>query len=253
MSGYPEVPSGSGKHPIVFVAISANDLAASSTFYEGILGWQTQAVTPEVNGAATPAGPNVSLSGNTPEGAQKVVPFIGVPNVVAMLDRVVAAGGTIDRAPWKLPTAGTVARFADPFGTVYGLTDRVPGFLAPIPVPFGANPKPAAGTICSLEMYATDHTVAARFFNGLFEWGTRETMPRYLGFDPGGGIGGVFQSHTPSLPAIAYVYVRDVSATLQAIEAAGGTRMGDPMSAPGMGTFGYFTDPSGSNMGLIGP
>jgi hypothetical protein len=25
------------------------------------------------------------------------------------------------------------------------------------------------------------------------------------------------------------------------------------MSAPGLGTFGYFTDPSGTQMGLIGP
>jgi hypothetical protein len=37
------------------------------------------------------------------------------------------------------------------------------------------------------------------------------------------------------------------------IEAAGGKRTADPMSAPGMGTFGYFTDPSGTHMGPIGP
>jgi predicted enzyme related to lactoylglutathione lyase len=102
-------------------------------------------------------------------------------------------------------------------------------------------------------MYAADHSVTARFFNGLFEWGTRETMPQYLGFNPGAGISGVFQSHTPSLPAVAYVYVADVAAALEAIEAAGGRRTAAPMSAPGMGTFGYFTDPSGTSMGLIGP
>ena len=78
-------------------------------------------------------------------------------------------------------------------------------------------------------------------------------MPPYVAFDPGAGIGGVFQSHTPALPAVAYIYVDDAVATLTAIDAAGGSRLGDAMSMPGMGTFGYFKDPSGSSMGLIGP
>lgn len=253
MAGYPDVPTGSGKHPIPFVSISANDLAASTAFYERMFGWRTHAVSPEITGAETPAGPNVALRANTPDGFPGVVPFIGVADVGAMLDRVIANGGAIERALWTVPAAGTLARFKDPSGTIYGLTGAVAETLAPIPVPFGSNPKPPAGTICSVEMYSKDHTVTARFFNELFEWGTRETMPQYLGFNPGAGIGGVFQSHTPSLPAVAYIYAADVAATLEAIEAVGGRRTADPMSAPGMGTFGYFTDPSGTNMGLIGP
>ena len=253
MAEYPDIPTGSGKHPIPFVAISANDLPASVAFYARIFGWQTHAVTPEITGAATPAGPNVSLRTNTPAGFPGVVPFIAVPGVDAMLDSIVAGGGTIEHAPWSVPMAGSLARFTDPSGTIYGLTGGVPDTLAPIPVPFGSNPRPLAGTICSVEMHSKDHTVTARFFNQLFEWGTRETMPQYLGFNPGAGIGGVFQSHTPSLPAVPYVYVGDVAATLTLIENAGGRRTADPMSAPGMGTFGYFTDPSGTHMGLIGP
>jgi predicted enzyme related to lactoylglutathione lyase len=253
MAEYPEIPTGSGRHPIPFVAISANDLAASTAFYERIFGWSTHEVTPEITGAATVKGPNVSLRANTPDGFPGMVPFIGVTDVPSTLDRIVASGGTIERAPWSVPMAGTLARFADPSGTIYGLITGVPGTLERIPVPFGSNPRPPAGTICSAEMYSKDHTVTARFFNDLFEWGTRETMPQYMGFDPGAGIGGVFQSHTPSLPALVYIYVADVAATLTEIEAAGGSRAGDPMAIPGMGTFGYFTDPSQTHMGLIGP
>jgi predicted enzyme related to lactoylglutathione lyase len=44
-----------------------------------------------------------------------------------------------------------------------------------------------------------------------------------------------------------------VDATLDAIDAAGGKRSAPPMRAPGMACFGYFTDPSGTHMGLIGP
>ena len=119
-------------------------------------------------------------------------------------------------------------------------------------MPFGVNPKPAAGSICSLEMYASSDA-SPTFFHEHFGWGTLPTMPPYVAFDPGAGIGGVFQSHTPALPAVAYIYMQDVPSTLTAIEAAGGTRLGDAMSMPGMGTFGYFKDPSGSSMGLIGP
>ena len=34
---------------------------------------------------------------------------------------------------------------------------------------------------------------------------------------------------------------------------SGGKRMGEPMRMLGVGCFGYFTDPSATNMGLIGP
>lgn len=72
------------------------------------------------------------------------------------------------------------------------------------------------------------------------------------------GLGDAARCHVPicprpALPVLAYVYVGEAAATLTEIEAAGGTRTGDPMSAPGMGTFGYFTDLSGTQMGLLGP
>ena len=123
---------------------------------------------------------------------------------------------------------------------------------ASMPVPFGENPKPPAGAICSLEMYAATGVAAAACFGEQFGWGTLETMPQYRSFDPGAGLGGVFQSHTPSPSALAYIYVTDVATKLNEIDAAGGRRTAEPMSAPGMGTFGYFTDPSGTNLGLIG-
>src|SRR5207248_1860493 len=104
-----------------------------------------------------------------------------------------------------------------------------------------------------LEMYAADGAAAARFFGELFGWGTLATMPQYLAFDTGSGVGGIFQSHTPSMPALAYLYTTDVAAKLTEIEQSGGKRMGEPMRMPGVGCFGYFQDPSQTSMGLIGP
>jgi predicted enzyme related to lactoylglutathione lyase len=236
------------------VSIAAKDLAASHAFYTAVFGWPMEALSAELIVGAPPAGPSVVLRGNVPDGFQGAVPFLDCTDVPAMLDRVVAAGGTVERAPWPGPMGARLARFADPSGTLYGLASGLlPAKPPRIEMPFGDNPRPPAGALCSLEMYAADGDAVTAFVGGLFGWGAAPTMPHFVGFDPGAGIGGVFQSHTPVAKSMAYIYSADVSTTIAAIEAAGGKRMGDPMAIPGMGTFGYFTDVSGTAMGLIGP
>jgi predicted enzyme related to lactoylglutathione lyase len=250
----PKVPRGSGEHPIALVVVTANNLAASRTFYSRLFGWHLEPFSPDLAGIVAPAGPTGALRSNVPPGFPGMVPYVRVPDVDAMLSRLVAAGGAVERAPWNLPGVGKLARFKDPTGTIYGLTDALsPGEMPPIPMPIGSNPRPPAGAICHIEMYAADGAAAARFFGELFGWGTLATMPQYMAFDPGAGVGGIFQSHTPALPALAYLYATDVDAKLAEIEAAGGKRMGEPMRMPGAGCFGYFKDPSGTSMGLIGP
>jgi predicted enzyme related to lactoylglutathione lyase len=250
----PEIPAGTGKHPVLLVAISANSMTESKAFYSRLFNWQPMPISAEITACVTPGGPTVSLRSNTPVGFQGMVPFIGVADVDKALQETVAAGATIERAPWNVPMVGKLARFTDGSGTVYGLTSALsPGEVPSVPMPFGSNPKPPAGSICSLEMFARDAGTTASFFTANFGWGTRETMPSYLAFNPGAGVGGTFQSHTPTMPAVAYVYVSDVRATLDEIDANGGKRMGDAMPVPGAGTFGYFIDPSGTRMGLIGP
>lgn len=253
-AGVPNVPAGSGNHPISLVVISANNLPSSTEFYAKLFGWQTHPMSSELTAVVAPAGPMVSLRSNIPAGFPGIVPYIGVPDVDAALQRVATAGGSIERAAWTLPRVGKLARFKDPSGTIYGLTDALPPASMPrMGMPFGPNPKPPAGAICSVEMYAADGNAAARFFGDLFGWGTLATMEQYMAFDPGAGVGGVFQSHTPSLPAMPYIYVADVAAKLAEIDAAGGKRTADAMPIPGFGCFGYFKDPSETNMGLIGP
>ncbi len=249
----PQAPAGNGNHPVTLVVISANDLVASSAFYATVFGWQLMTMSAELTAVVTPSGPAAALRANVPDGFPGVVPFIRTGDVASKLTQLVAAGCAVERAPWKIPMMGTLARFTDLSGTIYGLTDALSRDGSPrVPMPFGTNPKPPAGAICSLEMYAANEDSPA-LFHQQFGWGTLPTMPPYVAFDPGAGIGGVFQSHTPALPAVAYIYVLDAAAILTTIEAAGGTRLGDAMSMPGMGTFGYFKDPSGSTMGLIGP
>lgn len=247
-------PKGNGKHPVLLVVLSANNMAASRAFYSRLFGWQMHEMSAELTAAVAPAGPTVSLRANVPEGFPGMVPFLCVPEVDEALERVVAAGGSIERATWSAPMIGNLARFKDPSGTIYGLSNAVPpGAIPRLVAPFGDLPKPPPGTVCALEMYSASAETAARFFGDLFGWETSATMPQYLAFDPGEGVCGTFQTHTPSLPAVAYIYVEDVGVKILEIETLGGQRMGDPMKIPGTATFGYFKDPSGTSMGLIGP
>jgi predicted enzyme related to lactoylglutathione lyase len=249
----PAVPAGSGQHPIALCVISANDLSASSAFYSRLFSWELQPMSKELTGFVAPAGPPGALRANVPAGFPGMVPYLAVTDVEGMMERVVAAGGAVERAPWSLPGAGKLARFKDPGGTIYGLTDAMmPGGYPRIPTPIGSAPRPPAGAICHLETYAADGAATARFFAELFGWGTLPTMPQYVAFDPGACVGGIFQSHTPASPAVAYIYATDVASKLAEIEAAGGRRMGEPMRMPGAACFGYFRDPSGTSMGLIG-
>jgi predicted enzyme related to lactoylglutathione lyase len=249
----PTVPKGNGSSHITLVALSAGDVAASTAFYARVFGWHLQPLTSELTGAMTPAGPMAALRANVPTGTPGMIPFIGVSDVDEALARVIGAGGTVETPTWSIPMA-KLARFKDPTGTIYGLTDSSsPAAQQHVPMPFGSNPAPPAGSICSVEMYAAEGDVAAKFFNDVFGWGAAATMPQFMAFDPGAGIGGVFQSHTPATPAVAYIYATDVAAKLDEIDAAGGSRMGEAMRVPGLACFGYFADPSKTTMGLIGP
>jgi predicted enzyme related to lactoylglutathione lyase len=252
-AGMPQCPQGSGEHGIGWVELLANDRAASATFYREVFGWEVTEFQPGyMTWKAPGGGPQGGLRGNAPEGTPACVPYISVTDVAAAQAQVEAAGGKKLTEPESIGPA-MIGHIADPAGTIYGLV-TMPTTLPHVPAPFGDSPKPPEDTVCSLEMYGgKDFAMTKGFFEGQFGWGTLETMPQYMMFDPGASIGGVFQAHTPQSPSMAYIYAGDVKAKLNAIEAAGGKRMGDPMSMPGFGTFGYFTDPSGTPMGLIGP
>jgi predicted enzyme related to lactoylglutathione lyase len=249
----PVAPRGSGAHPVALTVLSSGDLKRSRDFYAGHFGWELMPLSPEVCAIRTPAGQSGALRANNPAGFPGMVPFLFAPDVDKALASAVAAGAKVEKPKWKVPMIGSMARFIAPGGTIYGFVDSKE--LRPrdaLPFPLGPGNKPPPGTICSLELHAADLAATAKFFAG-FGWGSCETMPQYLAFDAGAGMPGVFQSHTPALPAVAYLYAADVEAKLADIEKAGAKRMGEPMAMPGFGTFGYFTDPTGTAMGLIGP
>lgn len=253
MAGMPETPKGSGEHPLVWFDISAPDLAASKEFYSSVFGWEMHPVSDDKCLFSTPAGPPGELNTSPVEGQQST-PYIFAKDIDSAISAVEAAGCVISQPKTAVGEWGHTALFVDSAGTTWGISNMAAELPVPhIPTVFGDGPKPPAGALCSVEMYGGDLDKTRDLFGNVFGWGTLGTMPQYMAFDPGAGIAGVFQGHTAVAKSMPYIWVDDVNAAYEKLEAAGGKRMCEAGAMPGMGTFGYFFDPSGTGMGLIGP
>lgn len=259
-TGMPQAPAGSGTHPICWLEIQARDMDVSRRFYGEVFGWElTDMGRPEYIMFSSPGGLKGALTAQPHdlERGQGSMAHIYTANMDADIAALEALGAEFVEPKTALGEGEHVvhtATFRDPAGTLYGLVDMAAELPVPaVPSGLGGGDKPPTGALSSIELYGGDFAQAKALFGELFGWGLLEAMPQYMMFNPGGGIGGVFQSHTAAAPCMPYIYVDDVHAAIARIESAGGKRLGDPMSMPGMGTFGYFTDPNGVGMGLIGP
>ncbi|MCC7479416.1 VOC family protein [bacterium] len=256
-SAMPQAPAGSGEHPLCWLEIAARDLEASKAFYGQLFGWNFDEIMPGYAIFQSPAGLPGGLSSMPPaivEGSQQTKPYIYTADIDAALAGLEERGMKIVQPKTPVMEWGHVAMFVDSAGTTYGLSNMSAQIPVPvIPSGLGSGEKPPAGSVCSIELYGGNFDEARRLFADYFGWGLLDTMPQYMMFNAGGGISGVFQGHTAVAQSMPYIYVDDVRAKIAQIEAAGGKSLAEPASMPGMGTFGYFTDPSGTAMGLIGP
>lgn len=103
--------------PIVFFDIAGPDSGALSAFYEKVFAWPCG--TP---GTFTP-GNAPNLDGFIREDPSDKVIYIGVPDVSATLDQIVAEGGTIDVPRFESPGVAVIGLFKDPAGNRMGLIE----------------------------------------------------------------------------------------------------------------------------------
>jgi predicted enzyme related to lactoylglutathione lyase len=256
--GMPQAPAGSGEHPFCWIDIQARDMEASKKFYGDVFGWTFQDYgMPDYIMFTPPGGIMGALTAqprDLEQLAQGSTAYIYSADIDSDITALEAMGLSFFQPKTAIGEYGHVAVFIDHAGTLYGLSSMAPEIPVPhVPSGLGGGDKPPANSLSSIELYGGDFDKVKQLFGEHFGWGLLDTMPQYMMFNPGGGIGGVFQSHTAVAKSMPYIYVDDVHAKIAEIEAAGGKRIGEPASMPGMGTFGYFTDPNGVGMGLIGP
>ena len=112
-----------------------------------------------------------------------------------------------------------------------------------------------ARPVVHVEVRGLDSLVLQEFYSKVFGWKieVEETM-NYVQFLPEeGGIGGAFTEVSDDNPAgtiVPYVTTDDIDASLEKVDANGGSTAVPKTEIPGFGHFAVFRDPTGNNIGL---
>ncbi|HYD53736.1 MAG TPA: VOC family protein [Gemmatimonadaceae bacterium] len=253
-AGY--TPATSVRGRIAWHDCMASDLAGARAFYGAVLGWGEQEFpmgdTPyvmwTVNGA--PMGGFMPL----PEEAkahgapQHWLTYFGTDDVDASTAQVREAGGQVMVPPQDIPTVGRFSVVSDPFGALFALYQP----LQPSPEDAAL---PAMGAASWHELATTDSVAARDFYGRLLGWEAMDEM------DMGGGmmyrmfgragsmLGGIFDitEQMQGMPPnwVPYFRVPNLGATIEAVQAKGGTLLNGPMEVPGGDVIAQFTDPQG--------
>ena len=110
-------------------------------------------------------------------------------------------------------------------------------------------------SIVHLEIVAKDPAASGKFYGDVFGWNIEHSGPpfNYTMFQSGnvpGGFPGVHEKMYEAGDVIVYISSDDLAADGKRIEAAGGKVLGTPVDIPGMGSFQFFSDPSGARLAL---
>src|SRR5690606_41663502 len=104
-----------------------------------------------------------------------------------------------------------------------------------------------------VELPSADREATTRFFAAVFGWGFQDCGPDYVAISGAGLDGGFFRSGTAARTergsALGVLYSDDIGATLDKVEAAGGTVVKPVFDFPGGRRF-HFTEPGGSEFAV---
>ena len=104
--------------PIVFFDIAGPDQDKQRAFYSGVFGW-----TVDPSGAIKHAGLDGTLRKDP---ADKII-YLGVPDVSAALNQVVAQGGSVIMPRFEVKGVVVIGLFKDPAGNSMGLVEMKDG------------------------------------------------------------------------------------------------------------------------------
>ncbi len=250
---------------------SEGALKASEEFYGEILDWafvDSGMVGSEYH-LATCDGDVVAGLAAMPENVASSQPFWMVYFAVGDADKSVAdaeaAGAVVHRAPGDVPGTGRFALLADPQGAGFGLlqpdTRSMSGAdVAKAEAGGGAFNQQKPGHGNWHELMSADPAAAFEFYAQLLGWSKGEPvdmgdMGTYQLFQRSGAdIGGIMGlGDAPASTWLPYFGVAgSVSASIEAIKAAGGSVHAGPMEVPGGSFTAVAQDPQGAWFAVVG-
>ncbi len=111
-----------------------------------------------------------------------------------------------------------------------------------------------ARPVVHFEISGPDTAKLNDFYSKVFEWTVNADNPMNYGMVEQGdtGIGGGIAERGEGDPGVTiYIEVPDLQAALDAVEAAGGRTVQEPMEVPDMVALAMFADPEGNIVGLV--
>jgi hypothetical protein len=127
-----QTPSASGA-PVVFFSLFGPNGSELQRFYSDVFDWK---VGTSGDVATTVAPP---LTGTIAQGVAETIVYVGVADVTATLQKVVARGGTIRYPRFEVPGRVILGVFKDPAGNSVGLVEMENG-KAKVPLPPTTKP-----------------------------------------------------------------------------------------------------------------
>jgi uncharacterized protein len=114
-------PSAGSGPPVVFFSIFGPNGSDLQRFYADVFDWKG---TPSGDVTVPVTSP---LMGSIGKGMPETLIYIGVPDVTATLQKVVAHGGTIRYPRMEVPGRVVLGMFKDPAGNSVGLVEMEDG------------------------------------------------------------------------------------------------------------------------------
>ncbi len=242
-------------HPVVKFELSGPDDQQLAGFYADLFGWRARPM-PGIGYTLLDTGGGISGGIATATDSPATATFyVETDDLQMALDKVNLIGGKTVRPITDLPGLATYALFEDFDGLLVGLVlgageSGVPtAARAEIP----AADQPGGSAVDWFEVLGTDAARSQRFYAEVFGW--------QVSTGPAGGYGMV-ETHTsrgirggigagrPGPWVTVYCSVADVTATLDAAEQLGGSRLRGGVAVAGHLESGALRDPAGNVLGV---
>ncbi|WP_284734738.1 VOC family protein [Sphingosinicella terrae] len=242
--------------------LMTTDPAAAADFYTHVVGWAAADFGGPNSGYTVFSAGERGVAGTMalPEhvcqagGAPFWVGYIHVADCDSVVDRIIAAGGTVHRPPADIPEVGRFAVVADPGGAVFQVMAPFPDDMPP------PDDPDADGLVSWRELYAGNgQELAFAFYSRLFGWETLVEMPMgemgtYRIFGRGGVQMGGLMDKPPNIPVPAWAYyfnVEAIDAAAARVTERGGQILMGPHEVPGGSWIVQCVDPQGAHFALV--
>jgi uncharacterized protein len=245
----------------IWYELLTNDPDASKAFYDEVFGWNVQPPSPDrdyrlIDTGNGMVGGVLKLTAEMQAGGAKPswLFYVGVDDVDATAEKVVAAGGAVTKKPFDIPNVGRLAMVDDPQGI-------------PLYVMRGASPEDSTafdrmgmGKCNWNELSTPDQAAANEFYAKVFGWTYPDKMEMpgagdYVFIAVGDNRIGATMTEAEGTPRGWQFYFRapDIDAAVEKIKRGGGKVHAGPMEVPGGDRVVVASDPHGVLFGVAAP